>query len=393
MTDRRDTLQGLCRTVDRAATPDIADLIDEARLEAKTKVRSALADAFAESLFDLAEAELQRRRSALAPPPSRSEAHGSRRRNAASRGGREVSVGGGEDDAERGEDDAERGKDAHPQAAAAGSSARQREPQGLGCYVYGIVGAQADLVPDLIGLDDVHEVFLIHGESVAAVASLVALDEFGEEALQERLEDLSWLERRARRHEQILDRVRAQTTLVPMRLCTIYRDERSVREMLAREHAFLADALHRLEGRTEWGVKMYSVSDPGEAIAGDADEDDAPSQAPGPGASYLMEKQRQDGRRERTQALIEERCELAHSGLVRAAVEAKLNPVQPQELTGRDEPMVFNGVYLVDDARLDNFTSVLRALEPELAEDGLELELTGPWTPYNFVNSPTEVGR
>ncbi len=268
----------------------------------------------------------------------------------------------------------------------------ERSSEDVGCYVYGVVGAQAALAPGLTGLDDAHEVFLIRGESLAAVASLVALGEFGEEPLQEHLNDLSWLERRARGHEQILSRVRAQTTLVPMRLCTIYRDERSVREMLDRGHAFLTDALRRLHGRAEWGVKMYATSDPEAAIAEDPTADDAPAGAPGPGASYLMQRRLQDRRRERADVLVQERCELAHSELMQAAVQAKLNPVQPSELTGRHEPMVFNGVYLVDDAALQSFVSVVDALGSSLAESGLALELTGPWTPYNFVNDSAEVG-
>jgi hypothetical protein len=269
----------------------------------------------------------------------------------------------------------------------------ERSPEDVGCYVYGVVGAQAALAPGVTGIDDVHEVFLIGGESLAAVASLVALSEFGEQPLQEHLNDLSWLERRARRHEQILGGVRVQTTLVPMRLCTIYRDERSVREMLDREHAFLTDALRRLQGRTEWGVKVYATSDPDAAIAGELTDDDAPGAgAPGPGASYLMERRLQDRRRERAEVLMQERCELAHAELMRVAVDAKLNPVQPRELTGRDEPMVFNGVYLVDDMALESFASVVDEMGAALAESGLELELTGPWTPYNFVNDPAEVG-
>lgn len=354
MNDQPDTLERLRQTVGQTTTAEVADLVDEARLEAREKVRVTLVQAFAEKLLDLAEEELLRRYSERAAPPSPSRVSDSSRREPPRE---DVSTG------------------------------------AAGCYVYGVVGAEAVLPPGAMGLDDVHELFLIHSESVAAVASLVAMSEFGEETLQEHLEDLSWLERRARSHEQILDGVRKQTTLVPMRLCTIYRDERSVRQMLAREHAFLADALHRLEGRTEWGVKMYAVSDPTEAIAQGEMEDDPASETAGPGASYLMERRLRDRTRERAGALMEERCELAHSELAQAAVEAKLNPVQPPELTGRDEPMVFNGVYLVDDVALEDFTSTFRALESDFAEKGLELELTGPWTPYNFVNSPTEMGR
>jgi hypothetical protein len=464
MSEQPDTRERLCRATERAAIIDVADLVKEARTEARARVHAILVDAFAENLLELAETELRRgapeRRAPTNLPrarnssrrdadPSRDEAvregasrasAGTARRSADACVRTSVEQGSTVPGTPAGEPSRHRsstsehfarepiapapsarepstGKDS-PSAPSAREpsvsepSASERDPQdpdSVGCYVYGVVGAQAALTPGASGLEDVHEVFLIDGDSVAAVVSRVSLDEFGEEALKEHLDDLSWLERQARRHEQILGRVREQTTLVPMRLCTIYRDERSVREMLAREQTFLIDALDRLEGRTEWGIKIYAVSDPGDAPDEDASGNDALGEAsgetpdetrapgpraqdktPGPGASYLMQRRLREHRRECAEALMLERCELAHRELAQAAVEAKLNPVQPRELTGRDEPMVFNGVYLVEDAKHERFTSVVRALESDLAENGLELELTGPWTPYNFVGSPTE---
>lgn len=348
MSAREQMIERLRREIDRAAVADVAGLVTEARLEARTKVRGMLAEAIAERLLELAEHELQQPGHPASDP------------------------GDG------------RPRDAVPNLA------EPPAPGEVGCYVYGVVRADAELDAET-GVDGAHEVFLVRGESIAAVASLVPLSEFGEEALQRHLDDLSWLERRAREHERLLDRVREQATLVPMRLCTIYRDERSVREMLAREHAFLADALDRLDARAEWGVKIYMAREP--AIAPTADEAEEPAGGGGSGAGYLMERQRQTRRREHADAVIQERCERAHRELADVAVEAKVNPVQPSELSDRTEPMAFNGVYLLDDTAAEELASVVVRLREELAGDGLELELTGPWPPYNFVNSPTEVGR
>ncbi len=368
MSRKRDTLESLDQAIDRIAAADVAELVGEAHIEARAKVRAILAEAMAERLLDLAEAQL------------------------------------------RGESpQANRGHE-RPLTTPAESEREASEPQGLGYYVYGVVDVDAELPHGVIGIDDAHQVVLVRGESIAAVASPVTLAEFGEQALEERLEDLGWLEHRARRHEQVLERVRERTPLVPMRLCSIYRDERSVREMLAREHAFLADALRRLADRTEWGAKIYAVCDraaeaenaaAGETVGGRREAEEGVGAAGsaaagaerGPGASYLVARQMQGRRREGIQAAVQERCERAHAELARTAVEAKLNPVQPRELSGREEPMILNGVYLVEDAATDEFVSVLGDLRAELAADGLELELTGPWSPYNFVNSPTEVGR
>ena len=64
-------------------------------------------------------------------------------------------------------------------------------------------------------------------------------------------------------------------------------------------------------------------------------------------------------------------------------------PLQAPELSGREEEMVFNGAYLVTADR-GGFEAALASLAREIRDDGVDLELTGPWPAYNFV--PEELG-
>jgi acetolactate synthase small subunit len=365
MTSERDTLVRLRGMLDDAAAADIAELVQEARLEARTKVRAILAEAMVERMLRLAEDE-----------PTSAE----RRRQPTHDNERAVATPRPEPaPARRAPRPAERA----PADAGAGP------PTDLGCYVYGVVGADAQ-PSDVTDPHDPDAVFLVHGESSAAVASFVPLDEFGQEALEDRLEDLSWLEPQARRHEQVLQRVREQATVVPMRLCTIYSDEQSVRDMLDRESAFLRDALERLRERTEWGVKIYALGEPLDTPdAADGAGDNGASA----GASYLQDKRLQARRRRQAHELIGRSCERAHGALSQAAVQAKVNPVQPRELTNREEQMVFNGAYLVDDGAAEAFAQLVHGLQADVAPDGLQLELTGPWPAYNFAGRPREIAR
>jgi hypothetical protein len=50
--------------------------------------------------------------------------------------------------------------------------------------------------------------------------------------------------------------------------------------------------------------------------------------------------------------------------------------------------MVLNGAYLVADRK--RFERELALDASERRESGVELELTGPWPPYNFVPEETE---
>jgi hypothetical protein len=267
----------------------------------------------------------------------------------------------------------------------------------LGYYVYGVISAAtgAELPADLIGVDSRSPATLVEGSGLAAIVSRVSLAEFGEEQLHENLNDVAWLEDKARAHEEVLDAALSRMTVVPMRLCTIYRGEEQVREMLVREQDTFADALERLEGKAEWGVKL--IAEPGALertasaeTSGEPDDDEA---EPSPGLAYLNEKRRQSRARDVVDRLAEAWAEAAHDRIAATASEALLNPLQPSEVSGHTGEMLLNGVYLVEARETDSFRGAVEALEEEYAQAGVSVELTGPWPPYNFVKSSIEAAR
>ena len=50
--------------------------------------------------------------------------------------------------------------------------------------------------------------------------------------------------------------------------------------------------------------------------------------------------------------------------------------------------MVLNGAYLVPGDGTDGFRAIVEALGRRHEPDGIELELTGPWPPHHFVETP-----
>src|SRR5436190_1786176 len=165
--------------------------------------------------------------------------------------------------------------------------------------------------------------------------------------------------------------------VVPCRFCTVYRDEHDVRRFLAERADVLAAALARLDGCVELGVKAFAASTPGNAEATRAES----------GRAYL------EARREEKQAredLARSRAELVrdlHERLLAAAKDGVLLDLQSRDASGRDSEMVFNASYLVDVT--SRFEAELTAAAGDY--DGVQLEVTGPWPPYNFV--PEELGR
>jgi hypothetical protein len=167
-----------------------------------------------------------------------------------------------------------------------------------------------------------------------------------------------------------------------MRMCTVYRSEEGVREMLRREAQALAEALHELEGRAEWGVKVYASR-----AGGGQSSRLAASSSAGEltGAGYLERRREERDAAELAAQRLEQQVARVHESLCEIAVEGLRSPLQRPAGGRQDRDMVLNGVYLLDDRDRPEFDQRLALLSDDLAADGLELEPTGPWPPYNFV--------
>jgi Gas vesicle synthesis protein GvpL/GvpF len=333
-------------------------LLAEARAEAETRVRSILADVYSDLLLDRVRAAVTRGAApAATEPPAAAPAPAT--------------------------------TEPSP-VAPAPEPAPATDPGELGWYVYCIVAADHDPLPaNLEGVDPRHPVSLLEQGGVTAVVSPVPLADFGEEPLREHLSDMAWLERTARRHEQVQEEVARGGTPIPMRLCSIYRDESGVRRMLTREEPALLEAIDHLRGKAEWGVKGFIDLDAADAADAGAPAPDlgrsAGSTGSGGGAAYMQNRLEQRRRRETAAARVDEACDVVHTALCAVAVDGVTAAPHRPEATGRDVPMVFNASYLVADADFEAFHRELDRLSEEVAPLGLALERTGPWPPYNFV--------
>ena len=432
--------EALRAAIDELAAAEAPGLLEEARAEARTKVRSILAEAIAQALLDHSgealgagespargsdagdaplggrsrstEPEAERRVGADGPGGGGRSAASPRARPAdAARGGKPGAARNAEAVEARtaqprpgaqttGTPSAETAADASTDTAGARSGeqpSRRTVPTGRGWYVYCVLDPRSLALPaELEGVAG-SSVTLIGDGDIAALASEVPLSEFGEESLRENLNDVAWLEDTALAHERVLETVLAQTTVIPMRLCTIYSSEGSVRDMLAQERAAFGDALARLEGRTEWGVKVFvdrsAVADAApersEEIAALRAEVDALPE----GEAYLKRKQLDRLAAEEADDVVDECVDDVHARVSACAAEALLNPLQRPEVSGHPGEMVLNGVYLVEDVEVDTFHAAVSDLRDRFGPLGFEVEPTGPWPPYNFVKSSIEAAR
>ena len=345
-----DPFDRLRDAIDAVAGADAADLLAEARIEARARVRASLTDALAASMLDRLHEQLPGRDARPGPPPAPQPAPI-----------REMQP------APVPEMAPAPTPETRPAAPPSGQPA---------WYVYGVIRSEAQLAGSLPGVDPARPVTGLREGELAAVASQVPLDEFDEAHLREHLADMAWVEATARAHERVLDGVCNQVTTIPMRMCSVYRTEGGVREMLHREAEALGEALDALTGKAEWGVKAF-VS-PHSAI-------DGPARGDSSGSAYMQRKRTERERRQRAMDLANEAAVAIHDRLSALVTDAHIIPLQRREASGYSGDMILNGVYLVDDDALDTFREEVDALRSEFEPQGIELVPTGPWPAYNFV--------
>lgn len=257
-------------------------------------------------------------------------------------------------------------------------------------YVYALSRAGTALdtrTPQLTGLDDGSLRMVSCGELSALVSSVPA-GAYSEEGMRARLEDLSELAAVARTHHAVIEAAYATTTVLPMRLATVYLDDARVRSMLHERRADFGELLTWLEGHVELGVKVYA--DPREAAAAPPDPAPATGSASvpvSPGRAYLQQRRAQRRHHRdayRAAGAVAGAVPDRVSALARARVAHR--PQQGDLASGPGEN-ISNEAYLVPADRTGQFHQALTGLADDAP--GVHVEITGPWAPYSFATPPT----
>ncbi|KUJ66496.1 gas vesicle protein [Streptomyces albus subsp. albus] len=249
-------------------------------------------------------------------------------------------------------------------------------------YAYAVVPFSASLeraaLAGCCGVAD-GPVTLVRSDEVAAAVSPVPDTDFSQTALTAHLEDLDWLERTARAHHLVVDSLAAHTTVLPLRLATVYLDEGRVAQMLHEGRQTFAALLDRLAGHAEWGVKVYASAPPAPApqATGSAAE------AADPGRAYLRRRRHHHQARHDTWRTAEEVVRRIDTEVRDLVSEHARHRPQQGRLADTSGENVANDAYLVPHDLAEEFRGrVLRAAE---GRPGIRVDITGPWAPYSFT--------
>ncbi|MFG2956674.1 GvpL/GvpF family gas vesicle protein [Streptomyces sp. NPDC048291] len=216
-------------------------------------------------------------------------------------------------------------------------------------YVYAVCRPfAAALQAQLTGVAGVPPGLLRH-HGLVAVVSTVPEGDFAEEPLRDHLADPDWLAATARAHQGVIDALTTVTTPLPLRPATVFPDDSGVRIMMEAREADFLRTLDRLEGRVEWGVRLYA--DP-----------------PGPEAKRRA---------------AEEFAHDLHERLSARAEDSRLRPPRSATLSEAPGPGLLDAAYLVPRADSEAFVELVDRTRDQAP--GIRVELTGPWAAYSFT--------
>ena len=162
----------------------------------------------------------------------------------------------------------------------------------------------------------------------------------------------------------------------------------SVRRSLGEKQEYLLVLLDRLQGRQEWGLKIFCDEARLRATIGAANSEvqtlDAAATPAGPGQRYILGKKREARCAEVASARIDDVVDEIIGFLEPLPIETRFKPPLSGRATGRGETMVLNLAVLVGAVALDAFHAAVEDLASRFAHDGFAFEVSGPWPAYSF---------
>ncbi len=258
-------------------------------------------------------------------------------------------------------------------------------------YIYGIRATADDPQgPMPLGITS-ERVDTVDYDGLSAVISSVSAATFGGEALKQNLQDATWLQENVRKHASIIEQLRSRQTILPMPFCTVAPNREALEESLSAQYESHFEALRRVEGRQEWGLRVYRNLSALESRVSESDRriDGAFGSIAKGVVGYLRDEMKRvdrDDEQDPIKLMTEHCTQRSHESLLSLSVEGKLNPDRGGQ-AGPNEDMVLNTTYLVDDGQDDEMRAEVQRLQAEYADMGFRFEITGPWPPYHFVSS------
>lgn len=223
--------------------------------------------------------------------------------------------------------------------------------------------------------------------SLAAVVCPVSLDDFTGPEAEARLEDMSWLMPRIKRHEQVVEQAMALTPVLPLRFGTIFSSLESLEKQVRPHRQAIEEFLNQAASREEWAVKAYW--DKAQALRRLTRErqkrESERLAAMRPGQRYFEEKKLAAVCRKELGHWLASARESVVRSLAQSAVELLQRELLKAGSREGNQEMAANWACWVPRAQVNTFLAQVEKSQAAHCAQGIFLECSGPWPPYSFA--------
>jgi len=265
----------------------------------------------------------------------------------------------------------------------------------VGLYAYGLVGKSPKQL-NILGIDKKNKVYPVEGRGICVMVSKIYTDKFQDE-IKKLLSKLTKTaeavpnetEEILRGHEDVVETLMKLTSVVPFKFGTILKDEKAALKMLREYEEKFKKLLSKFSGREEWGLKVYVDNQEFKKHLAKVEPRlkklDEKKGKLSKGAAYLLGRKMEEESKIDVSARLTKASEGIFQEAGEYAYESKLNKTLPQKLTGKNKEMILNTAYLVEKEKVAHFCQQVKRLIKKYEPMGLEIEVSGPWPPYNFT--------
>lgn len=260
--------------------------------------------------------------------------------------------------------------------------------ENTGILLYGITNKYNAELYQIKGLDEDYVLFLVEKSGLYGVVSEVTLQEYNEENINTKSEDIDWLTDKANRFMNIILSVNKDTAVIPMKFLTILNNISRVEEILEQNGDKFGKTLKKLNNKEEFSVKIYCnykiFKDT--YMKEELKKFEESLRGKPKGSVFFLRKKFDSELNGKVQSNI---YKIANSMVDDTApyyVEMKSNKLLAKEITGIQDKMILNCAFLIDKRQKEVFNSYIHELIEKYSNIGFTLQFTGPWPPYNFCN-------
>ncbi|GGB35662.1 gas vesicle protein GvpL [Virgibacillus dakarensis] len=260
-------------------------------------------------------------------------------------------------------------------------------------YLYGVIPAkelEKEAFPVVKGLDQQHKVYPLAVNNTLAVVCHLDDQDYSEESIKEKMNnDMEWLREKAFHHHEMLIALNERYNVIPMKFCTIFANEENLRETIEKNEEKLLRSFSLIDGSEEWNLKIYCddtvlksyISANNANIEAKKEEI---SQFP-PGKQYFAKRKIEQMVDKELEKEKDKVCENAHAQLRQFSLHETIKKNWNKDVTGREDNMSWNSVYLVPVSHVTGFLQKINELKDTWANLGWKFEATGPWPAYHFA--------